>query len=116
MFVLCLALLAAAPCAAQWNTLASMPSALGEVAAAHLGGVVYVVGQGLGTTYTYSVRSGQWGTVATRPYVGNHHAVVTPGDGNMWLVGGFGAESQVTQFVVLSRSFLSRTLREGTEI
>lgn len=92
----------AALASGQWMNFASLPGNLGEVAVAYIGGNIYVVGQGNSNTYSYNVGSGSWNSyLAVRPYVGNHHAVVLPSDGNMWLVGGFngGSEGKVGEGV-----------------
>ena len=81
--------------AAQWATLSAVPDALGEVAAAQVNGIVYLVGQQTAKTYAYTIATDTWvSNLAQRPLSGNHHAMVSPGDGTLWLVGGFGGGSQ----------------------
>ena len=76
-----------------------LPFSLGEVASAVIGNSLYVVGQGSSVTCAIAIRptlGSAWNcNLATRPSVGNHHAVVNPGDGTMWLFGGIDSEGLV---------------------
>ena len=79
-----------------WSTLPSLPSSMGEVAAAYINGNIYVMGEGSSSTYVYNIASQSWSKVSTRPHAGDHHALVKPGDGTFWLVGGFNGGSGST--------------------
>lgn len=85
-------------CAQTWQQEQKLPSSLGEVAAAAVNGLIYVVGQGTSATYQYNPSKQTWSSsLAKRPYAGDHHSVIVPDDGTFWLVGGLsGAEGQVT--------------------
>lgn len=80
--------------AQSWQSLPDIPSSIGEVAAGIINGVLYVVGQFDSGTYTYDFARGSWSTAATRPYIGDHHGLVLPQDGRLWLVGGFSGGSE----------------------
>ena len=74
-----------------WETKASMPMPAGEVACGAIAGKLYLVGEGNNKTYAYDVAANTWvTTLATRPFVGHHHASEVVG--NKWyLIGGLGA-------------------------
>ncbi len=82
----------------SWVTLNVMPKSLGEVVCGVLDDVLYVVGEGSGTTYTYDLATGVWtqGVAAPRPFAGNHHGGEVV-DGRWYVIGGFddGAEGRV---------------------
>ncbi len=80
----------------SWFALASMPVALGEVAAGVVGDKLYVVGEGNSATLAYDLGSGQWSGVndlAKRSLAGNHHAAEVI-DGKLYLFGGLGSGSE----------------------
>jgi glucose/arabinose dehydrogenase len=81
----------------RWQALASLGAPLGEVAAAVIGGTMYLVGEGSWATLAYDVQNRQWlSNKAARPLVGHHHAAEVVG-GKLYLVGGLagGSEGQV---------------------
>lgn len=79
------------------TTLPALPTPMGEVASALINNKIYVVGQNVGNTFVFDIAAGQWSmTNSQRPRPGNHHAVIVPGDGTMWLVGGLGSNSEGT--------------------
>ena len=62
------------------GNLSAVPDARGEVAAAQVNGIVYLVGQQTAKTYAYTIATDTWvSNLAQRPLSGNHHAMVSPG-------------------------------------
>src|SRR6185503_4058505 len=84
----------------RWETLVSLNTPLGEVAAGVVGGTMFLVGDGSPLTYAYDLQNRQWlSAKAARPFTGNHHAAEVL-DGKLYLVGGLegGSEGQVQIF------------------
>jgi hypothetical protein len=78
-----------------WQSLPNVPDALGETAAALINGNILLFGQQTPKTYQFNLASQSWSTNrAQRPLPGDHHAVIVPGDGTLWLIGGFDGGSQ----------------------
>lgn len=78
----------------RWETLTSSGTAVGEVAAAVIGGTMYVVGEGSSSTLAFDVQNRQWlGNKAARPFVGHHHAAEVV-SGKLYLIGGLGGGSE----------------------
>jgi len=78
----------------RWETLANLPTALGEVAAGMSGGTMYLVGEGSNTTFAYDVLNRQWlANKAARIYPGHHHAAEVVG-GKLYLIGGISGGSE----------------------
>ena len=58
-----------------WEGLPNMPATVGEVAGGVIDGVLYIVGEGSSNTFAYDTLGRFWlPSVATRPFVGHHHA------------------------------------------
>jgi N-acetylneuraminic acid mutarotase len=76
----------------RWEDLPAMPVGLGEVAAAEIDGVIYVVGEGNDDTHAYDVAARSWSIVAQRPFPGHHSASEVVG-GKWYLFGGIGGGS-----------------------
>jgi N-acetylneuraminic acid mutarotase/glucose/arabinose dehydrogenase len=77
-----------------WETLASLPVSLGEVAAGRIGGVLYVVGEGSNATLAFDLASRAFlPNAASRPFVGHHHGAEVVG-GKLYLIGGLGGGSE----------------------
>lgn len=75
-----------------WSELPSLPARIGEVASVLLDDCIFAVGEKNPATFKYNLangRNGTWETVASRPFVGHHHAMVTFG-GEMFIIGGLG--------------------------
>ena len=71
--------------------------ALGEVAAAEIDGILYLMGEGSDQTFRYDLLNATWLTnAAERPFPGHHHSVEVIG-GDLYVFGGltWGAEGQV---------------------
>jgi N-acetylneuraminic acid mutarotase len=80
----------------SWESTASLPVAMGEVAGGVLGGTLYLVGEGSTATLAYDLATGTWaavGSLAARPYPGDHHAAAVV-DGKLYLIGGLGDGSE----------------------
>jgi len=78
----------------RWQSAPQMPIALGEVAAAVVEGVLYVVGQGSPATLAYDPVTQTWlSTLPERPFPGNHQAAEAI-NGKLYLFGGFGSGSE----------------------
>jgi hypothetical protein len=103
-----------------WQAQSPTPAlAMREVASAVIGNVLFVVGQDAVQTcaITISPRSPAWDcSLPVRPFPGNHHVSLTPGDGTWWLTGGLDANSQgkvclsIFFFFFLLSSFCRLTL------
>ncbi len=79
-----------------WRPRPPLPSALAEVAAGVVGRHLFVVGQGANETLRYDLSRGAWddsGSVAPRPFAGDHHAVEVLA-GRLYLFGGFNTEGR----------------------
>ncbi|MGH7519344.1 MAG: Kelch repeat-containing protein [Gemmatimonadales bacterium] len=79
-----------------WRQRPPLPEALGEVAAGVIGRHLYVVGEAASHTMRYDLTRATWsepGTVAPRPFAGDHHAAEVVGE-RLYLLGGFGAEGR----------------------
>jgi N-acetylneuraminic acid mutarotase len=79
-----------------WRPRPSLPNALAEVAAGVVGRYLYVIGEGAHETLRYDLSQARWatpGTVAPRPFPGNHHAAEVLG-GRLYVFGGFNAEGR----------------------
>ncbi len=78
----------------SWSSAAPMPVALGEVASGLVAGKLYVVGEGSPVTLAYDTTTNTWTSsgLATRPFIGNHHAAEVVG-GKLYLFGGLGGGS-----------------------
>jgi N-acetylneuraminic acid mutarotase len=79
-----------------WRPRPPLPTAVGEVAAGVIGRYLYVVGRGTHETLRYDLSLGTWaesGSVAARPFAGDHHAAEVLG-ARLYLFGGFGAEGR----------------------
>src|SRR5262249_50777916 len=81
--------------AGTWETAASMPLSLGEVAGGVIGQTLYLVGEGNPATLAYDLSTGTWRSagLATRPFAGNHHAAEVYG-GKLYLLGGLSGNSE----------------------
>jgi len=78
----------------RWRSLDPIPSALGEVAAGVLDGILVLVGEGTPSTYRYDLIERRWLPSASfRPQVGHHHAAEVVG-GKLYLIGGLGGNSE----------------------
>ena len=59
----------------RWEDLTPIPGPIGEVAGAVIQDEMYLVGEGLVTTFVYDLLNGWWEpNAAVRPFVGHHHA------------------------------------------
>jgi hypothetical protein len=76
----------------RWEDLPSLPVGLGEVAAAEIDGVIYVVGEGNDDTHAYDVGAKSWSIVAQRSFPG-HHSASEVVSGKWYLFGGIGGGS-----------------------
>jgi N-acetylneuraminic acid mutarotase len=78
-----------------WETGASMPVELGEVAGGVIGHTLYEVGEGSSATLAYDLSTNTWSSagLAIRPYVGNHHAAEVF-NGKLYLLGGLSSGSE----------------------
>ena len=75
---------------ANWTTGASAPVKLGEVAGGVIEGKLFLVGDGSSQTFAYDIATDRWtSSLATRPFVGDHHAAEVV-DGKLYLIGGIG--------------------------
>ena len=75
----------------RWETAASMPTPLGEVASGLIGNTLYMVGEASTKTLALNVSTGVWRSdLPVRPYTGHHHAAEVIG-GKLYLFGGLGA-------------------------
>ncbi len=75
----------------RWETLASAPIALGEVAGGISGDRLYLVGEGNGATLSYAFGSNTWSSnLAQRPFRGHHHAAEVINN-QLYLFGGLGS-------------------------
>ncbi|MBW4562541.1 MAG: hypothetical protein KME32_15600 [Mojavia pulchra JT2-VF2] len=73
-----------------WDSGAKMSIALGEVSAGVINDKLYVVGEGSNATLAYNLATGTWSSnLATRPFVGHHHAAEVF-NGKLYLLGGLG--------------------------
>lgn len=91
----------------RWESLANLPTALGEVAAGAINGVLYLVGEGSSATYAYDLLNRQWlANKATRPFPGNHHSAEVL-SGKLYLIGGLegGSEGKVQIYDPSSNSW-----------
>ena len=100
LFLFCATLLTlcCSTAAQQWTSNPQPPLSLGEVASAIIGNDLYLVGEGSSSTCKFAIKplGSSWNcNLAKRQHVGDHQAVVNPGDGTMWLVGGFGSDGKV---------------------
>jgi N-acetylneuraminic acid mutarotase len=79
----------------SWETDAPLPVALGEVAGGLIGNTLYLVGEGSPATLAYDLPTGTWRSagLATRPFVGNHHAAEVY-NGKLYLLGGLSGGSE----------------------
>lgn len=76
-----------------WQALTNVPVPLGEVSAAVIDGILYLVGEGSPTTQAYDLLDHAWlPAVATRPFPGHHHSAEVV-DGKLYLIGGLSAGS-----------------------
>jgi N-acetylneuraminic acid mutarotase len=84
-----------APLFDTWQTAAAMPLSLGEVAGGVIGQTLYVVGEGSPATLAYDLSTGIWRStgLASRPFVGNHHAAEVY-NGKLYLLGGLSGNSE----------------------
>ena len=101
LFCAALTLWCSLTAAQQWTSNPQPPFSLGEVASAIIGNSLILVGQGASSTCKFAIKplGSSWNcNLAKRQYAGDHHAVVNPGDGTMWLVGGFGSDGRVRGF------------------
>ncbi len=78
---------------AAWASGTSLPTAIGEVAGGILNGKMYVVGEGSSSTFVYDLAAKIWGTVATRLFVGSHHAAEVINN-KLYLLGGLGGSAE----------------------
>jgi N-acetylneuraminic acid mutarotase len=78
-----------------WETATPMPLSLGEVAGGVIGHTLYEVGEGSSATLAYDLSTGTWTStgLATRPFVGNHHAAEVF-NGKLYLLGGLSGNSE----------------------
>lgn len=91
----------------RWETLASTPAALGEVAAGVIAGQLFLVGEGNGATFAYDLLNRQWlANKAARPFGGHHHAAEVVA-GKLYLIGGLsgGSEGKVQIYDPVSNSW-----------
>jgi N-acetylneuraminic acid mutarotase len=85
----------------RWTSLPESPTPRGEVSAARIGNVVYVVGGFDSTGHTTSevqrldLVSGRWSTVASMPQALNHMSAVGYG-GRLYVVGGYSQPSDTS--------------------
>lgn len=80
----------------RWEALASVGTALGEVAAGVIEGTLYLVGENASATFAYDLQNRQWlSNKAARPFTGHHHAAEVHG-GKLYLVGGLTGGSEGT--------------------
>ncbi len=85
----------------RWTSLAQSPTSRGEVSAARIGNVVYVVGgfdstgQTTGLVQRLDLVSGRWRTVAPLPQPLNHMSAVSYG-GRLYVVGGYSQASDTS--------------------
>jgi len=78
----------------RWESLASLSTPMGEVAAGSINGVLYVVGEGSSATLAYDLVNRQWlSNKATRPFAGHHHSAEVL-NGKLYLVGGLSGGSE----------------------
>jgi N-acetylneuraminic acid mutarotase len=91
-----------------WETAAPMPIPLGEVAGGVIGHTLYLVGEGSPATLAYDLATNTWTSagLATRPFVGNHHAAEVY-NGKLYLLGGLsgGAEGKVQIYDPVSNTW-----------
>ncbi len=81
--------------AAATGAVAQLPAALDEVAGGIIGKRLFVVGGSSTATLAYDLSLNQWsapGSLATRPFPGNHHAAEVLGN-KLYLFGGLGSGS-----------------------
>ena len=80
----------------MWEDLTPVPAAVGEVAAAEIDGLLYLVGEGSGQTFVYDLINQVWlPNAAPRPVNGHHHAAEVV-DGKLYLIGGLDNASEGT--------------------
>jgi N-acetylneuraminic acid mutarotase len=77
----------------RWTPYPKLPSELGEVAAAIVGDVLFVVGQGKDDTYGYHLSRDVWLKYKTRPFNGHHHAAAAYND-KFYLLGGLSSDAE----------------------
>ena len=76
-----------------WAAGANLPISLAEVASGIINGKLYLVGEGSSATLAYDLATNTWTSgLATRPFVGNHHAAEVI-NGKLYLFGGLGGSS-----------------------
>jgi len=95
----------------RWETLASVPQPLGEVAAGVINGVMYLVGETNSATFAYDLQNRQWlANKAVRPFVGHHHAAEVYA-GKLYLIGGLdgGSEGRVQIYDPATNSWSTAT-------
>lgn len=74
----------------RWETGATMPLSLGEVAGGIIGNQAYIVGEGNNATLGYNLSTNTWrsaSALAQRPFVGHHHTAEIV-NGELYLFGG----------------------------
>lgn len=80
----------------QWEGLPDVPTALGEVTAAEINGLLYVLGEGSAQTFVFDLINQVWlPNAAARPLPGHHHAAEVVG-AKLYLIGGLGDSSEGT--------------------
>ena len=75
----------------SWETAATMPVSMGEVASGIIGNYLYVVGETSDVTLRYNLSTNAYSSTAVtkRPFKGNHHTAEVI-DGKLYLFGGLG--------------------------
>ena len=78
----------------RWDTLANVPSSIGEVSAGVINGIMYLVGEGSSSTMAYNLLNRQWlANKAARTFTGHHHSAEVV-SGKLYLIGGIGGGSE----------------------
>ena len=78
-----------------WRAAPVMPQPTGEVAGGVIDGVLYLVSEGVASTFAFDLASETWQTRAARPFPASHHAAEVI-NGKLYLFGGLdGAEGKV---------------------
>ncbi|MCS7032793.1 MAG: hypothetical protein NZ561_02230, partial [Phycisphaerae bacterium] len=77
-----------------WQSMKSMPVALGEVAAGVIGNKLYLFGEGSHATLSFNLSNNTWSTseLPQRPFGGHHHGAEVL-NGKLYLIGGLGASA-----------------------